>query len=144
MRSSLRLLFRGRQVPSCSSPSSSSPRQQQITKMASVTGATATLSLATYHSTVTVRPPRPAEFPGLGPEAHHVKNRHGKTVKFQNPHTSWGPPTPLGLLSLFTFVLCRLFTPSTLSFSFLERRKKKQGSGALANDADRAGSWQRA
>ncbi|KAI1141593.1 Metallo-hydrolase/oxidoreductase [Hypoxylon sp. FL0543] len=89
MTSFFRVLFR--RGPAFSS--------SQFPKRATMAGATVALSVAAYHSTVTVRPPS-NEVEGFEPEAHHVKNRHGKTVKFRNPHPSFAFPKPRDLFDL--------------------------------------------
>ncbi|KAI0009386.1 Metallo-hydrolase/oxidoreductase [Xylariaceae sp. FL0662B] len=90
MASFLRLLFRR------------GPRHQtkRFTKTASAGGAAVALSMATHYSTVTARPTLGAEAGDLVNDAHHVKNRHGKTIKFQNPHASFVPPSVWDLLRL--------------------------------------------
>ncbi|CAJ2505273.1 Uu.00g126670.m01.CDS01 [Anthostomella pinea] len=82
------------------------PPARQYTKMASATGATAGLSMAAYACNVS---PHQSSDKDLIPDAraHHVKNRNGETVKFQNPHPSHADPPIWGLMSLLLFVLPR-------------------------------------
>ncbi|OTB09585.1 hypothetical protein M426DRAFT_50595 [Hypoxylon sp. CI-4A] len=47
--------------------------------------------MAAYYSTVVVRPSQTNEIADF--EAHHIKDRNGKTVKFRNPHPSFYFPT---------------------------------------------------
>ncbi|KAI1662120.1 Metallo-hydrolase/oxidoreductase [Daldinia decipiens] len=68
--------------------------------MASAGGATVAFSMATYYSNVTLRPPQPTEAQEFDSKAHHVKNRHGETVKFRNPHPSFSFPGQLQILEM--------------------------------------------
>ncbi|KAI1380320.1 Metallo-hydrolase/oxidoreductase [Hypoxylon crocopeplum] len=63
-------------------------------------GATVALSMVAYHSTVVVRPPQAAEAEEFDPESHHVKDRHGNTIKFRNPHPSFQFPRVTYLLPM--------------------------------------------
>ncbi|KAI1455080.1 Metallo-hydrolase/oxidoreductase [Annulohypoxylon moriforme] len=60
------------------------------------------LSVAAYHSTVTIRPSEASahEAQEFDPEAHHVKDRCGKTVKFRNPYPSYSFPAPKDIFEL--------------------------------------------
>ncbi|KAI1777073.1 Metallo-hydrolase/oxidoreductase [Hypoxylon cercidicola] len=71
------------------------PSPIQISRMASAGGATAALSMAAYYSSVTIRPPLATESHEFESKPHHIKDRHGKTIKFQNPHDSFAMP-PFG------------------------------------------------
>ncbi|KAI1099852.1 Metallo-hydrolase/oxidoreductase [Jackrogersella minutella] len=62
--------------------------------------ATVALSMAAFHSTVAIRPSQANEAQEFDPEAHHVKNRHGKTVKFKNPHPSYAFPNPRDIFAM--------------------------------------------
>ncbi|KAI2784355.1 Metallo-hydrolase/oxidoreductase [Daldinia loculata] len=68
--------------------------------MASTGGAAVAFSMATYYSTVTLHPPQPTEAREFDSKAHHVKNRHGETVKFRNPHPSFSFPGQLQILEM--------------------------------------------
>ncbi|KAI1387420.1 Metallo-hydrolase/oxidoreductase [Hypoxylon trugodes] len=68
-----------------------SPGKISINK-ASIAVTTVGLSMAAYYSTVAVRPSQVPEAQDFKPLAHHVKDRHGKTVRFQNPYPSFKPP----------------------------------------------------
>ncbi|KAI1337019.1 NAPE-hydrolyzing phospholipase D [Xylariaceae sp. FL0016] len=93
MRSTLRQLLR-------SSRSRPKPRQysNHITTMtASVgTGALA-LGMTAYACSVTQQPL--SDKTPSDAKAHHVKNRHGKTTKFQNPHPSHVAPSVWDMMS---------------------------------------------
>ncbi|KAI1074173.1 Metallo-hydrolase/oxidoreductase [Whalleya microplaca] len=78
----------------------SRPQPNQYSKMASAGGAAVALSMATYYSTVTLRPALGAQAGDREIDAHHIKNRHGKTIKFENPHPSFVFPTFWELLKL--------------------------------------------
>ncbi|KAL7622284.1 hypothetical protein AAE478_007788 [Parahypoxylon ruwenzoriense] len=56
--------------------------------------------MAAYYSTVAVRPPPATEAQEFDNEAHHVKDRHGKTIKFRNPHPSFIFPKPQEIIRL--------------------------------------------
>ncbi|KAI2628834.1 Metallo-hydrolase/oxidoreductase [Hypoxylon sp. NC1633] len=60
--------------------------------------------MAGYHSTVTLRPSQANEAQDFDPEAHHVKDRHGKIVKFKNPHPSFTLVTFREIFSIKTWV----------------------------------------
>ncbi|KAI5866211.1 Metallo-hydrolase/oxidoreductase [Durotheca rogersii] len=63
-------------------------RTSQLYRRASVSGATLALSMAAYYSNVVVRPSPAAEAQEFDTKAHHIQNRHGKTIKFRNPYPS--------------------------------------------------------
>ncbi|KAI4871064.1 Metallo-hydrolase/oxidoreductase [Hypoxylon rubiginosum] len=85
MRSFFRVLFsRGDRIHRIS------PNKHH--RMASAGGATAALSMAAYYSSVTIRPPLATESHEFESKTHHVKDRHGKTVKFKNPYDSFAMP----------------------------------------------------
>ncbi|XXG95942.1 hypothetical protein Hte_002218 [Hypoxylon texense] len=60
--------------------------------MASTGGAAAALSMAVYYTSVTIRPPLATETHESESKSHHIKDRHGKTIKFQNPYDSFAVP----------------------------------------------------
>ncbi|KAI0169068.1 Metallo-hydrolase/oxidoreductase [Hypoxylon sp. FL1284] len=66
--------------------------------MSSAGAATTALSMAVYSSTVTIRPPLSAKDNEFDTKSHHVKDRNGNIVKFQNPYDSFAMPEPRELV----------------------------------------------
>ncbi len=63
------------------------PSAARYSKLASAGTKTTAIAMVAYACTVAAQPVSD-KVSDKGSKDHHIKNRHGETVKFQNPHPS--------------------------------------------------------